>query len=1016
MKLKSYLTKIILALSVSTLNVSAEVVLNDDFTETVTVCGNLEISSWSGTCVDECTGETFTGTGDTKQDAEQDCISQASQTGSRIDNFTYNHIHDAIDYSSGKSGVDGCAPCGSSNPIKSAQVTLGLKRYHRFRNMTEPSSLGPGIFLTYDISLSIFEDEDGNPIAEIFDPRHDVKWHVFWREKKGVFIDPKLDQMKQLELLDANMQKVTDWQAAIYAKMTNLSESYQLYELFTEDQSLKSGRLINFTNTQGYSYNINYVHQINENITPVDRYWQKTTVTDSNNRSLIFHYLPEQRKSRWVVSQIDLPNGSSVNYNYEDAVDGALITVDYPDNTQSTFNYVGDEENKSVRIDYFEAGAKSTHRKKSAYLHNNVAHIADEVQKNGQKLFNHSALLVKEITNGENETSWKGYNLALNRRMIYEGGNKLKKIASKYVNYLNEWTIDQENKTISGLSESKFANGISTKGKSPELASGNGKVVKYLYYKSGSIKRAEYGDGTFERYTVDKFQNATRYEDRLGRVTYKEYDQVTGNILKEKVGYQMTTAGSQNLANVEVSGFNYKYYEENLSESDDLNNFTPVTIAHCDDIDRGLGEISKNLGFIFTGTLNIVTAGEYTFKVKAAKQAFFNLNGSNVISNITDELDEIEKEIFLETGKHDLEFIYMQIVGGSNLNLRFKGPDTLDQYVDVNDDFVTHIIQEPETIEVQTVDYAEFNYEYYPAGHTNKNLLRYEWDANNNRTEYIYNSDNLLVEVKEPNDAGTDYIISKKFTYDNAKRLKSSQDAVGRLTTYGYDDRDRQILTTYNDSSTEEVTYGTGADSNLVIAQKDRNGNWTSYEYDSAGRKTKQTVASGTSVAIETTYTYLVGTDKIETKTSAGEKTVYSFDYRNRVVATTVYADSNSTLTTSKTFIDNKIFCTTDAYGRNTYNYYRESDAKLIRTVKGLVPSFTLTNYSAVISLGRNYNNNTEYLITDYELDEAGQRIATIDPRGIRHEIDYDSRGRVTSQVRAVDSLPQTTKRIYDAN
>ena len=138
MKLKSYLTKIILALSVSTLNVSAEVVLNDDFTETVTVWQDLEISSWSGTCVDECTGETFTGTGDTKQDAEQDCISQASQTGSKIDNFTYNHIHDAIDYSSGKSGVDGCAPCGSSNPIKSAQVTLGL-RYHRFRNMTEPS-------------------------------------------------------------------------------------------------------------------------------------------------------------------------------------------------------------------------------------------------------------------------------------------------------------------------------------------------------------------------------------------------------------------------------------------------------------------------------------------------------------------------------------------------------------------------------------------------------------------------------------------------------------------------------------------------------------------------------------------------------------------------------------------------------------------------------------------------------------------------------------------------------------
>jgi RHS repeat-associated protein len=992
--------------------------VNQDFTETVTVCGNLTVSSWSGTCVNECTGESFTGTGDTKADAIQDCISQASTTGSRIDNFTYNHIHDAVDYKSAITGIDGCVSCGSSSPLKSAQVSIGLKRLHRFRNMTEPSSLGPGIFFSYDVSLSLFADDEGNPLAEIFDPTHDYKWHIFWKNKKKAYVDPKLDQLKRLELLDANMVKIENWKDAAYARMINLSNSTQLYEIFTIDESQRSGRLINFTNTQGYSYSISYAYEVADTEASADMLWQKSSITDSNNRSLTFHYLPEQRKSRWVVSQVDLPNGSSINYNYEDAIDGALISVDYPDGTQSTFNYVGDEETNSARIDYFEAGAQGTHRKKSAYLSNNVSHIADQVQNNGLKLFNQASLLVKEITNGEGETSWKGYNLYQNRRMIFEGGNSMKYIAAKFVNYLHNWEVDEENSSISGHSESSHAGGISTKGKSPKLQSDDGKVVKYLYSRDGSIIRAEYSDGTYERFTRDQFQNDIRHEDRLGRVTYKDYDQNTGNILKTRTGYQITTAGNQNLSGVEVGGFNYQYYEEDFSETDTFANFTPVTIAHCNDITRSLGEISRNLGFHFTGNLNIEIPGEYTFKVKAAKQAFFSLNGSTIISNTTDELDEIELAVTLTAGQHSVDFKYMQVTGNNKFDLTFKGPDTLEQFLNVNDDVVTHAVMEAEKIEIQTTDYAEYIYEYYTVGHANENLLRYEYDANGNRTEYIYDEDNLLVEVLEPNDDGSGYHTSKKFTYDSAKRLASSEDAVGRVTAYGYDNRDRQILTTYNDTSTEETIYGTAVDANLVVDRKDRNGNWTHFDYDDAGRKEKTTTAAGSPEAVETTYTYLNGTDNVETQTTAGEKTEYTYDYRNRLIATTTFPDANSTLTTSKTLVDNKTFCRTDAYGRNTYSYYRESDSALVRTVKGLLPSFTLADYNAVITLSRDTDPNADYLITDFELDVEGQRTATIDPRGIRHETDYDSRGRTVFSVRdvGVDSLNQTTQQVYDAN
>ena len=985
-------------------------IISTSYTDDPEICENLV---WKG--CKKC-GEVKTGTGKTQDAAKANCLSQFSGTGSAIDNFTYNHIHDAVDYQSGSTGINGCAPCGSSSPLSGGAIDIGITRIHRFRNMTEPSSLGPGIFFSYDISLSIFEDGLGNPIAEVFDPTNDHKWRVFWDYKNKCFVQNSADYFDYMELLDANYDKVEDWQTATYARLVNLDQSAQIYELFTVDASQRSGRILNFKNTQGYGYDVNYVYSPADTSVTADMLWQKSSIADSNNRQVNFHYLPEQRKGRWVVKQIDLPNGSSLQYNYENAADGALISVDYPDGTQSTFNYVEDTATNTVRIDYFEAGAKSTHRKKSAYLTNNIGSLVDAVQKGGLKLFSQSSLLAQQITNGEGETTWKAYTIGGIHRFIYEGGNKMKYITPLLINYLQDWNVDEDNQRITGYLEPTHTDGLSTVGKSPQLTTDNGSVINFLYTPKGSIRRKQYSDGTLERYTRDIFQNITRHQDRQGRVTYNEYDQTNGNLLKKTVGSQMTTAGAQGLAGVEVSGFNYKYYEADFIETDDFADFTPVTEAHCNHISRNLGDISSNIGFQFTGKLNITSPGDYTFQVIAAKQALLYINGALVVSNTTDLVDGVEQLITLSAGQHDIEFKYMQINGNNRFELSYKGADTLDQYVAVDDEVVTHTVTDMEQIEIQTSDFAEYTYEYYPAGHANQNLLRYEFDANGNRKEYIYNSDNLLIELKEPNDQGTGYHTAKRFTYDSAKRLASSEDAAGRVTSYTYDNRDRQVLTTYNDGSTEQYTYGSGADANLIVQKKDRNNNVTAMEYDAAGRKIQQTVAYGTADAVQSTYSYLLGTSQIQSTVTAGEKTDYSFDYRNRVIATTIYPDADSTLTTSKTIVDNKVFCMTDAYGRSTYNFYRQSDAALVRTVKGLVPTFTLSNYGDVINLTRDLSNNAAYLITDFELNSSAQTIATIDPRGIRHETDYDSRGRVTFNVSAADSLAQTSQTVYDAN
>ncbi|MCH2208625.1 MAG: hypothetical protein MK132_22525, partial [Lentisphaerales bacterium] len=330
---------------------------------------------------------------------------------------------------------------------------------------------------------------------------------------------------------------------------------------------------------------------------------------------------------------------------------------------------------------------------------------------------------------------------------------------------------------------------------------------------------------------------------------------------------------------------------------------------------------------------------------------------------------------------------------------------------------------------VQSADYAIKSNEYYPAGHINQHMLKYEFDYNGNRTEFIYDANQRVLIVNEPNDAGTAYIAKVTMTYDSAGRLATSTDAVGRVTSFNYDKRDRLIKTTFNDNSTELSIYGTGLYADLVVKSKDRNGNVTKTEYDVSARKIKTIKAysvmnaDGSSESINpsslqsvTDYTYLIGQKKVKTKITDGELTEYFYDYRMRLTETVTYPDAGSSLATKTVYKDNKVFYREDAYGRKTYHSYRAEDAKLVRVVKGTVQSFSLSNFTAVDSLVRDKSNNADYLVTDYELDEAGQRIATIDPRGLRHEIDYDSRGRVTSQVRAVDSLAQTTERIYDAN
>jgi RHS repeat-associated protein len=78
----------------------------------------------------------------------------------------------------------------------------------------------------------------------------------------------------------------------------------------------------------------------------------------------------------------------------------------------------------------------------------------------------------------------------------------------------------------------------------------------------------------------------------------------------------------------------------------------------------------------------------------------------------------------------------------------------------------------------------------------------------------------------------TQFVTLQSFTYDAAKRIRTSTDEQGLILTYDYDTLDRVTLVTYPDATTEQIVYTDGTkQTHDVWAMKDRAGRWTRMRY-----------------------------------------------------------------------------------------------------------------------------------------------------------------------------------------
>jgi RHS repeat-associated protein len=324
------------------------------------------------------------------------------------------------------------------------------------------------------------------------------------------------------------------------------------------------------------------------------------------------------------------------------------------------------------------------------------------------------------------------------------------------------------------------------------------------------------------------------------------------------------------------------------------------------------------------------------------------------------------------------------------------------------------------TLAVGTPDQGTWTYAYWSSADTDPERgkpgqLRSATDADGHATDYFYFPEGFLKRIREAADLPGGARSERSFTWDAAGRMASSSDGAGRVTAFDYDTENRQVGASYLDGSHEEWTYAHGGpDAGLLVASLDRNGNLTTYAYDSFGRLSAQAVGAGTPEAGLESWTYLPGNKTlVATHVTLGDVEAFAYDERLRVVGQVRLPNTATTLVWSAAY-DNADRQTrsTDPYGRATYSVY-DSDYRRIRMVVELVPG--AVDPALVGTLPRIGGANPPYVIEETSYDAEGQVLARIDGRGIVTSYGYDGQGRIARRTEA-EGMPEagTWSRVSD--
>ncbi|MDO4551031.1 MAG: hypothetical protein Q4C96_07250, partial [Planctomycetia bacterium] len=183
--------------------------------------------------------------------------------------------------------------------------------------------------------------------------------------------------------------------------------------------------------------------------------------------------------------------------------------------------------------------------------------------------------------------------------------------------------------------------------------------------------------------------------------------------------------------------------------------------------------------------------------------------------------------------------------------------------------------------------FAEFDHD---ANGLMTQTRRYEWNASEEdyteiaKSTLTYNSTNAVTSITHQKPDGTP-IVQHSYTYDETNNIVQYLNSIDGSTTYDYDYLGQLISADYSNIGLNDETYTYDANGNRITANGDNYTTGDNNELTSDG---------------DYTYTYDAEGNRIsKTHKITGDRTLYEYDHRNRLVRVTdqTYDSETSTYT-----------------------------------------------------------------------------------------------------------------------
>jgi tetratricopeptide (TPR) repeat protein len=146
----------------------------------------------------------------------------------------------------------------------------------------------------------------------------------------------------------------------------------------------------------------------------------------------------------------------------------------------------------------------------------------------------------------------------------------------------------------------------------------------------------------------------------------------------EVVTAQYKTGKLTPSANVEglKQGLRYSYYEGSWNKLPGFDTIKPVESGITSKISLDKKKRDDEFGFVFSGYIDILQAGEYVFYMRSDDGSKLSIDNKEVIDNDGLHGDNIERsyQILLDKGKHPIKLIYFEKKLGESLIINYKGP------------------------------------------------------------------------------------------------------------------------------------------------------------------------------------------------------------------------------------------------------------------------------------------------------------------------------------------------------